>query len=123
VAALLLEVVARDESGDLDAARRALIGEVADLLGEVSGLPPPSPEPAWPVEPLTQGETRVLPSLATHLSAREIAAELCVSANTVKTHLRHLYQKLGAHSRREAVHRARAIGLLPAPSRRLRIQR
>jgi DNA-binding CsgD family transcriptional regulator len=67
-------------------------------------------------EPLTEGETRVLRYLPTHLSAVEIAGELYVSANTVKTHLRHLYQKLGAHSRREAVERARAFGLLaPLP--------
>jgi DNA-binding CsgD family transcriptional regulator len=63
-------------------------------------------------EPLTKGETRVLRYLPTHLSAVEIAGELHLSANTVKTHLRHLYQKLGAHSRREAVERARAFGLL-----------
>ena len=56
--------------------------------------------------------------LPTHLGAPEIAAELYLSANTVRTHLRHLYRKLGAHSRHEAVQRARAIGLLTASSRR-----
>ena len=77
----------------------------------------PGPPP-WPAEPLTVSETRVLRYLPTHLGAPEIAAELFLSANTVKTHLRHLYRKLGAHSRREAVQRARAIGLLTAPARR-----
>jgi LuxR family transcriptional regulator, maltose regulon positive regulatory protein len=60
----------------------------------------------------THGETRVLHYLPTHLSAREIAGELCLSVNTVKTHQRHLYQKLGARSRTQAVEQARALGLL-----------
>jgi LuxR family maltose regulon positive regulatory protein len=54
----------------------------------------------------------VLRYLPTHLSAAAIAADLYLSANTVRTHQRHLYRKLGAHSRHEAVQRARAIGLL-----------
>ena len=74
--------------------------------------------PPWPAEPLTVSETRVLRYLPTHMGTPEIAAELFLSANTVKTHLRHLYRKLGAHSRREAVQTARAIGLLTAPARR-----
>jgi LuxR family maltose regulon positive regulatory protein len=49
----------------------------------------------------------------------EIAAELYVSQNTVKTHMRSLYAKLGTHRRHEAVERARALGLL-APSARPR---
>jgi LuxR family maltose regulon positive regulatory protein len=50
------------------------------------------------------------------LSAPEIAAELSLSVNTVRTHMRHLYEKLGAHRRAEAVARARALGLLtPSP--------
>ena len=59
---------------------------------------------------------RYLPS---NLKAPEIAAELCVSANTVRTHLRHIYAKLDAHSRGEAVARARDLGLL-APAARPR---
>jgi LuxR family transcriptional regulator, maltose regulon positive regulatory protein len=41
-----------------------------------------------------------------------------VSVNTIKTHQRHLYQKLGACSRSQAVERARALGLLPPALRR-----
>jgi LuxR family transcriptional regulator, maltose regulon positive regulatory protein len=70
-------------------------------------------------EALSYGEIRVLRYLQTSLSAREIAGELSVSVNTVKTHQRHLYQKLGAHSRTQAVEQARALGLL-APSARRR---
>jgi LuxR family transcriptional regulator, maltose regulon positive regulatory protein len=61
---------------------------------------------------MTHSETRVLHYLPTHLSAREIADELYVSVNTVKTHQRHLYQKLGARTRTEAVKKARCLGLL-----------
>ena len=53
------------------------------------------------------------------LSAPEIADEMYLSVNTVKTHLRHLYDKLGVHRRHEAVEQARALGLLAPPPRRL----
>jgi len=49
------------------------------------------------------------------LTMPEIAGELYVSHNTVRTHMRHLYAKLGTHRRAEAVARARDLGLL-APS-------
>ena len=69
-------------------------------------------------EPLSQA--RVLSFLQTSLSAPEIARELYVSVNTVRTHMRHLYDKLGAHRRLEAIDRARALGLLaPVPQRAL----
>jgi len=66
-------------------------------------------------EPLSQSEIRVLRYMPTNLSTPEIARELSVSVHTVRTHVRHLFAKLGAHHRTEAV--ARALGLL-APSGR-----
>jgi LuxR family maltose regulon positive regulatory protein len=54
----------------------------------------------------------VLRYLPTHLSTPEIAGELYVSPNTVKTHVRNVYVKLGTHGRADAVARARALGLL-----------
>ena len=109
---MLLEAIADDAPGD-----PGLVADLAGLLGEVTRPAPASAGPPWPGEPLTRSETRVLRYLPTHPGTPEIAAELFLSANTVKTHLRHLYRKLGAHSRREAVQRARATGLLTAPSR------
>ncbi|MFJ1702588.1 LuxR C-terminal-related transcriptional regulator [Kitasatospora sp. NPDC088346] len=64
------------------------------------------------VEPLSPRELEVLGQAAQLLSTEEIAAELYVSANTVKTHLKSIYRKLGAARRSEAVHRARELGLL-----------
>jgi len=57
----------------------------------------------------------VLRYLATNLSTPEIARELSLSVHTVRTHVRHLFVKLGAHDRTKAVARARTLGLL-APS-------
>jgi LuxR family maltose regulon positive regulatory protein len=64
------------------------------------------------MEPLSDSEIRVLRYLPTDLSAPEIARELSVSLNTVKTHIRHLYAKFGTHRRADAVARARSLGLL-----------
>jgi LuxR family maltose regulon positive regulatory protein len=62
---------------------------------------------------------RVLRYLPTNLPAAQIANELYVSTNTVRTHMRHVYEKLGTHTRADAVDRARALGLLaPSPHQR-----
>ncbi len=75
---------------------------------------PPSAAPARSEPPaLTAAELRVLPLLlATHLSYPEIAAELFVSPNTIKSQAYSLFRKLGASSRSQAVARSRELTLL-----------
>jgi LuxR family maltose regulon positive regulatory protein len=67
-----------------------------------------------PVEELSRSELRVLRYLPTNLTRREIAGELSVSPNTVDTHIRRIYAKLGAADRTAAVERARELRLLSA---------
>lgn len=69
-------------------------------------------EEASCTEALTPAEHRVLELLPTHMSDKQMAGELYVSTNTVKTHLRAVYRKLGVKARAEAVARARELGLL-----------
>jgi LuxR family maltose regulon positive regulatory protein len=64
------------------------------------------------IEPLTDRELAILRLLPAPSSLRELAAELFVTPNTLKTHLRAIYRKLGAESREEAVIRARERGLI-----------
>jgi LuxR family transcriptional regulator, maltose regulon positive regulatory protein len=96
-------------------AHAALIAEILSVLAGTKAAPPPAgPRPLY--DPLRGSELRVLRYLPTSLSVPEIAGQLYLSVNTVKTHLRNLYGKLGVHRRHEAVERARALGLLaPAP--------
>jgi LuxR family maltose regulon positive regulatory protein len=73
----------------------------------------PEPDSGKPLaDPLTDRERTVLRYLGTNMSTAEIAAELFVSVNTVKTHLAAIYRKLAASRRREAVTRARELELL-----------
>jgi LuxR family transcriptional regulator, maltose regulon positive regulatory protein len=104
----------------------ALISEILSLLpAEPEGYAKMAPshprgaleETARLIEPLSRSEVRVLPYLPTNLSAPEVARELSLSVHTVRTHMRHIFAKLGVHRRTEAVTRARALGLL-APSPR-----
>jgi LuxR family maltose regulon positive regulatory protein len=64
------------------------------------------------VEPLSERELEVLRLLPADLTSTEIAQELYVSKNTVRTHISHIYDKLGVHSREDAVQRAEELGLL-----------
>jgi LuxR family maltose regulon positive regulatory protein len=96
-----------------------LLAEILSLLAEASRPAAPPGEPQRLRETLSQAETRVLRYLPTNLTVPEIAQQLSLSVHTVRTHLRHAYDKLRAHRRTEAVERARALGLLAASSRRI----
>jgi LuxR family maltose regulon positive regulatory protein len=85
---------------------------VADLLDKLTPLREQPAVAALMVEHLTERELIVLHYLPTMLKAGEIASDLYVSVNTVKAHLRSMYRKLGVSNRREAVERARTVGLL-----------
>jgi LuxR family maltose regulon positive regulatory protein len=90
---------------------RALAGTLLERLREAT-VPAPPPAAAVLVEPLSEREQVVLRYLPTTLSAGEIAGELYVSLNTVKTHIKSIYRKLDTNRRRDAVHRARQLQLL-----------
>ena len=76
--------------------------------------PSPDPDHTAPiiVEPLSDREREVLRHLSAMLSTAEIGAEMYISVNTVKTHLRSIYRKLSAARRGEAVRRARELNLI-----------
>jgi LuxR family maltose regulon positive regulatory protein len=87
----------------------------ARVSAGAAGAPPPAttaPSPGLPlVGALSERELDVLRLLRTDLSGPDIARELHVSLNTLRTHTRHIYAKVGATNRREAVSRAAALGL------------
>ncbi|MEU8225696.1 LuxR C-terminal-related transcriptional regulator [Kribbella sp. NPDC048915] len=89
--------------------------DASAVLGELLGGPRQT-GPSAPVtpaaEPLTERELTVLNYLPTMMTNAEIAAELFVSVNTVKAHLKRIFQKLDVTTRRDAVRRARELGLL-----------
>jgi LuxR family maltose regulon positive regulatory protein len=77
----------------------------------------PAHDPARPslqaiVEPLSDRELEVLRLLRTEMSGPEIARELVVSLNTLRTHTKNIFSKLGVNNRRAAVRRAGELGLL-----------
>ena len=104
----LLEALPRHET-----AHAALLADILDVLDGSSPAAEDEPPPR-DVEELSPGELRVLRYLPTNLSRPEIAGELSVSVNTVSTHVRSIYAKLGVRDRSSAVQRARELRLLAA---------
>jgi LuxR family maltose regulon positive regulatory protein len=92
-------------------AHGALLADIVDVL---RGATPPSAEGELlpPLEELSPSELRVLRYLPTNLTRTEIAGELYVSMNTVNSHIRNIYSKLGVRDRSSAVSRARELRLL-----------
>jgi LuxR family maltose regulon positive regulatory protein len=101
----LLEALPRQET-----AHAALVTDILDIMHGSSVILEENPAPL--AEELSPGELRVLRYLPTNLSRPEIAGELSISVNTVNTHCRKIYAKLGADARSAAVHRARELRLL-----------
>ncbi len=84
-----------------------------DPAGTPSPAGPPRPEDRPPVvEELSGRERDVLRGLDRMMSTEEIAADLCLSVNTVKTHLKSVFRKLAVNRRNDAVRRARELRLL-----------
>jgi LuxR family maltose regulon positive regulatory protein len=98
--------VAVDYAGKLLAALEGESTRAATPLAVSEAALPP-----W-VEPLSPREAEVLRLLTTPLSHAEIAEELVLSVNTVRSHIKSVYSKLDVHSRMEAVQRATELGLL-----------
>jgi LuxR family transcriptional regulator, maltose regulon positive regulatory protein len=92
---------------------RSALACIAELAAQVEAMH----VQATGASALTDSELRVLRLLPTNLSLADIASQLYVSRNTVKTHVASIYRKLEADKRSEAVERARSAGLLAAPSR------
>ncbi|MBB1262393.1 helix-turn-helix transcriptional regulator, partial [Streptomyces alkaliterrae] len=94
-------------------ARELAAGWLSSETAPAGGSPGGGAEPLPPVlEELSGREVEVLRRLAGLMSTEEIAADLYVSVNTVKTHLKGVYRKLAVHRRTDAVRRARDLGLL-----------
>ena len=93
---------------------------ISTILDALAGRAPPQRGSDAPLrDQLSEAELRVVRYLPSNLTASEIASELVVSTNTVRTHMRHIYAKLDAHTRSEAVARARDLGLVaPGAMRR-----
>jgi LuxR family transcriptional regulator, maltose regulon positive regulatory protein len=105
-AAELLDVLPRHAT-----AHGALLADIVDVLGG-TWASSADREPLTQPEELSPSELRVLRYLPTNMTRPEIARELYVSINTVNTHMRNIYAKLGARSRSAAVQRARELRLL-----------
>jgi LuxR family maltose regulon positive regulatory protein len=87
---------------------------VTDILDATHSGAPSSAATVLPAEELSPSELRVLRYLPTNLTRPEIAGELTISLNTVNTHIRRIYAKLGATDRSAAVQRGRELRLLSA---------
>src|SRR5215207_1080248 len=113
MAEILSELLGAKQRGRTDLLRRVPAHYLKKLLAalERDAASAASPAAGLP-EPLSERELEVLRLIASGKSNRGIASELFVSVGTVKTHINNLYRKLDAHSRTQALARAKELNLL-----------
>jgi ATP/maltotriose-dependent transcriptional regulator MalT len=113
MAVLLSETLEARQRGRLDSANEVPVHYFRKLMAvlerDVADTTLPSAELP---EPLSERELEVLQLIAAGKTNRRIATELFVSVGTVKTHINNVYRKLDAHSRTQALARARELNLL-----------
>jgi LuxR family transcriptional regulator, maltose regulon positive regulatory protein len=102
----LLDALPRHET-----AHAALLADIVDVLGGAASTSTDK-KATSPADDLSPSELRVLRCLPTNLTRSEVAQQLYVSVNTVNTHIRNIYSKLGVRDRSAAVQRARELRLL-----------
>jgi LuxR family maltose regulon positive regulatory protein len=116
MAELLRALAARRSAAGRSPIGAGYVAKLLEALGSSEATGGAKPERSRSLtlasEALTEREMEVLRLLRTELSGPEIAQELYLSVNTVKTHTKRIYGKLGAHSRYEAVERAQELGLM-----------
>jgi LuxR family maltose regulon positive regulatory protein len=119
MAALLKPILKAQQAGRQTASASTTSDYVRRLLDAFDTAQETKPEGALPrpsapalVEPLSKREAEVLRLLATDLTSAEMARELILSVNTVRSHIKNIYAKLDVHSRYEAIARATELNLL-----------
>jgi LuxR family maltose regulon positive regulatory protein len=110
MARLLYEALSREIAPDYVQKLLAAFPDVEPKKNELINQPVVS-DSEW-IEPLSERELEVLQLIAEGISRPEIAAKLVLSLNTVKTHARNIYSKLGVNNQMQAVGKARGLGLL-----------
>jgi LuxR family maltose regulon positive regulatory protein len=109
VRALLTALRVRHPAFELDGRCLAYIDRLLEAFPDAAAA---MPDPSAAHDLLSERERAVLHLIADGRSIQQIAALLVISAHTVRTHIKHIYAKLDAHSRLQAVERARALQLL-----------
>jgi LuxR family maltose regulon positive regulatory protein len=109
MARLLYEALSREISPEYV---QKLLAAFPDVESEKELMSKPFVSDSEWIEPLSERELEVLQLIAEGLSRQEIASRLVLSLNTVKTHARNIYSKLGVNNQMQAVGKARGLGLL-----------
>lgn len=109
---MVLKALAGRRTIALDAKSTLYLRSLIEAFHAATPYPSSGLSPKPLLEPISERELQILERLAQGYSNLAVAQQLSLSANTVKWHLRHIYEKLGARNRNEAVFLARRRGLL-----------